>query len=291
MEEDEFLENEKLKKILSPHPLSFMNYQSIPLFLLVWGVVVGWLINFSEYSNLLNSNSWFPMLLWGIVILIAGVVVSLLTIRWSIFFMNLAIFIVGIVLILWQGWQDIAGLFLPFYTIGISLMGFLMVEWFRRSHQYIITNLRIIFRGGVTAKEERALRYSKVSDINSKQGVLGQIFGFGTITPISDSGFGLGSDSSFAAGGIGAGKKKVGLFGLFGGGKEVSTPRSRSYYELHGVHPYKEINKLVQRLVQKSDISPYQQEQVSFQKEQVDVQKQMRDLLKKQQDLESEKEQ
>jgi hypothetical protein len=70
--------------------------------------------------------------------------------------------------------------------------------------------------------------------------------------------------------------------GLFGGGKEVQTPRARSYYELHGVRPYKEIKKIVETLVQGSVITQYQQEQVEFQKEQVDLQKEMRDLLKKQ---------
>ena len=70
--------------------------------------------------------------------------------------------------------------------------------------------------------------------------------------------------------------------GLFGGGREVQTPRARSYYELHGVHPYKSVKKQVEELVQGSVITQYQQEQVEFQKEQVDIQKQMRDLLKMQ---------
>ena len=132
-------------------------------------------------------------------------------------------------------------------------------------------------------KEERTLRYDKITDINSKQGILGQIFGFGTIIPISQSGFGLGSDTSFAAGGVAVGEKKGKLFGIFGGGKEVQTPRTRSYYELHGVHPYKDVKKIVENLVQGSVITPYQQEQVKFQEQQVDLQKEMRDLLKKQQ--------
>ena len=70
----------------------------------------------------------------------------------------------------------------------------------------------------------------------------------------------------------------------------MQTPRARSYYELHGVHPYKEIKKLVENAVQESVITPYQQEQVAYQKEQVDVQKQMRDLLKKQTGLKEEQE-
>jgi hypothetical protein len=157
-----------------------------------------------------------------------------------------------------------------------------MVEWYRRSHKYIISNQRITFKGGVFTKEERTLRYDKIADINTKQGILGQIFGFGTIIPISQSGFGLGSDESFAAGGVQVGKKKAKLVGMAGGGRGVQTPRARSFYELHGVYPYKEVKKLVEQMVQGSVITPYQEEQVAFQKEQVNLQKQMRDLLKMQ---------
>ena len=280
MNNEDLLKNERIERELSPHPLSFMKYQSLAIFLLVWGVVLGWLINFSEYSSLFNSNEWYPIMVWGIVLLVFGVIASLLTIRWSIFFLYLAVFLGGIGVMLWQNWLTIANVFIPFYTLGISILVFLMVEWYRRSHKYIISNQRIIFKGGILTKQERTLRYDKVTDINAKQGILGQIFGFGTIIPISQSGFGLGSDSSLAAGGIQIGGKKAKLLGIFGGGKEVQTPRARSYFELHGVHPYKEVKKLLEEMVQSSVITPYQQEQVAFQKEQVDIQKQMRDLLK-----------
>ncbi|MCK4347793.1 MAG: PH domain-containing protein [Thermoplasmatales archaeon] len=282
MNQDELLENEKVERILSPHPLSFMGLQSLCIFLIVWGVLIGWLVNFSDFANLFSSNIWFPALVWGIVLLVVGVIASLLTIRWRIFFLYLGVFIGGIGLMFWMGSLESAGIFIPFYTVAISIIGFLMVELYRRSHKYIISSQRIVFKGGVITKEERTLRYDKITDISYKQGILGQIFGFGTIIPISQSGFGLGNDTAFAAGGVQLGEKKAKFLGLFGGGKEVQTPRTRSYYELHGVHPYKEVGKIVENLVQGNVITPYQQEQVAFQKEQVDIQKQMRDLLKKQ---------
>ena len=288
MSDEELLKNEKLEKMLSPHPLSFMRYQALCIFLIIWGIVLYWLANVSEWQ------SWFAefyklVIVWVIVILIVGVIVSLTTIRWSIFFMYFGIVIGGLGLMFWQNWQNSAKIFIPIYTISISFIGFLLVEWYRRSHKYILSNQRIIFKGGIITKEERTLRYDKISDINAKQGLLGQIFGFGTIIPISQSGFGLGSDNAFAAGGIQVGEKKVKLMGVFGGGKEVQTPRARSYYELHGVYPYKEIKKMVEEFIQGKDVIPYhqknveyQKEQTAFQKEQVDIQKQMRDLLKMQ---------
>jgi len=280
MDQNDLLENERVEKILSPHPLSFMKLQFLCIFLIIWGLLVLWLTSVSEYETIFAE--WYMVLVvWGLVLLLVGVIASLLTIRWSIFFLYLGLVAGAVAFVFWFGLQDSAGVFIPIYSVAFSILGFLLVELYRRSHKYIISNLRIIFKGGVVTKRERTLRYDKITDINAKQGILGQIFGFGTIIPISQSGFGLGSDQSFAAGGVELGTKKAGFLGIFGGGKEVQTPRARSYYELHGVHPYKEIKHLVENMVQDNVITPYQQEQVAVQKEQVDVQKQMRDLLKK----------
>lgn len=289
MDQEESLRNEQVKRVLSPHPLSFMKLQFLCIFLIIWGILLLWLVNFSEVKGWF-SDGWVPIVVvWALALLVFGVIASILTIRWSIFFLYLGIIAGGIGIMASFNWLETASLFIPVWSVCMSILGFLLVEWYRRSHKYIISNLRIVFSGGIITKRERTLRYDKISDINSEQGVLGQIFGFGTIIPISQSGFGLGSDQSFAAGGVKIGEKKVGFFGLFGGGREVQTPRTRSYYELHGVHPYKEIKKLVESAVQESVITPYQQEQVALQKEhvdqqkeQIDVQKQMRDLLKKQ---------
>ena len=281
MNQDDLLENEKVEKILSPHPLSFMRLQSLCIFLIVWGILFGWLVNFSEFKGLFASDL-IAIMVWAFVLLFFGIVVSLITIQWSIFFLYLGIVLGGITLMFWQGWQVHYAIFISTYSVGVSIVAFLIVELYRRSHKYIISNLRLIFKGGVVTKRERTLRYDKITDIDSKQGILGQIFGFGTIIPISQSGFGLGSDKSFAGGGVEVGAKSTKLLGIFGGGKELQTPRARSYYELHGVHPYKDVKKLVENMVQGHVITPYQQEQVAFQKEQVDIQTQMRDLLKKQ---------
>jgi membrane protein YdbS with pleckstrin-like domain len=289
MDQEESLKNEQIEKVLSPHPLSFMMLQSLSLFLMIWGILVGWIVNFSDMASLFTANEWLPVLVWGVVLLVGGVVAALLTIRWSIFFMYLFVFAFGVLVLYTQGWLADSAVFIPFYSIGAAIFGFLLVEVHRRSHKYIITNLRIIFKGGFITKRERTLPYDKITDLHSEQGILGQIFGFGTIIPISASGFGLGSDQSFAAGGVEVGGKKIGFLGLAGGGKEVQTPRSRSYFELHGIHPYKECKSLVEKMFQSSVISPYQQEQVKFQKQQVDIQEQMRDLLKKQIDTENEK--
>ncbi len=293
MEEDELLDQEHVEEILSPHPLSFMGLQSLCIFLILWGLIFGWLVNFSDFSGPFNNNALLQIAVWSLVLLVVSVIASIIKVLWRLFFLYLAVVLIALGFIYWLNLFDSANVFLPVYTVVVSIIGFLMVECFRRSHRYIISNQRIVFKGGVITKEQRTLRYDKISDINTKQGIIGQIFGFGTIIPISQSGFGLGSDQSFAGGGVqGGATKKVGLFGFFGGGREVQTPRTRSYYELHGVYPFKDIKKVVETLVQGSVSTPYlqkqveyQEEQRDFQEEQRDLQKEMRDLLKKQKEL------
>jgi membrane protein YdbS with pleckstrin-like domain len=282
MEKKVLLKNEQIERLLSPHPLSFMKLQALCIFVIVWGVVVWWLTKFSAYVSIFGGNIWYPLILWGLVLLLVGVVASLVAIQWSIFFLYLGVFAGGFGLIFWQHWENDTVLFLLVYSIAVSIVGFLIVELYRRSHKYVITNLRIIFKGGVLTKRERTVRYDKIADIDAKQGILGQIFGFGTIIPVSQSGFGLGSDKSFAAGGVEVGTKRARFFGFAGGGKEVQTPIARSYYELHGVYPYKDVKQLVEDVVQSHVPTQYHKEQVEFQKQQVDIQKQMRDLLHKQ---------
>jgi membrane protein YdbS with pleckstrin-like domain len=282
MKDEELLTNEIKEKILSPHPLSFMKFQVLCIFLLLWGIIVGWMINFSEWQGAFTDNIWLALSFWGIGLLLAGVIASLLTIKWSIFLLYLVVFLTGTLIIIWQEIQNAIGLFVPIYTIVASIIGFLLVEWYRRSHKYIITDQRLIFKGGITIKRERSLRYENVVEYDSERGVLGQIFGFGTIIPQTPSGVGMGSDSAMAAGGIAVGAKKSKLFGVIGGKREVQTPRTRTYYELHGVYPFKEVKQILEKHKQGSAPTTHHKEQVAFQQQQVDIQKQMRDLLKMQ---------
>ena len=282
MVKKELLKNEQIERVLSPHPLSFMKLQALCIFIIVWGIVVWWLTNSSEYASMFSGNIWYRLILWGLVLLFIGVVASLVAIQWLIFFLYLGVFAGALSLIFWQHWEKDIALFIPLYSIAVSIVGFLIVELYRRSHKYIITDLRIIFKGGIFTKRERTIRYDKIADIDAKQGILGQIFGFGTIIPVSQSGFGLGSDKTMAAGGVEVGTKKARLFGFAGGGKEVQTPIARSYYELHGVYPYKDVKQLVEDLLQTHVPTQYQKEQIEFEKQQVDIQTQMRDLLHKQ---------
>ncbi len=270
---DELLKNEKIEKVLSPHPLSFLKLQSLCIFLIIWGLVVLWLVNFSSYKGFFSGNAWYPVLLWGLILLLVGVVISLATIQWTIFFLYLGVFVGGVALISWQGWLKDVNVFIPVYSVAVSIAGFLIVELHRRSYKYILSNHRIIFKGGLLTKREKTIRYDKIITFDKKQGVLGQLFGFGTITPITQAD--AVADSKKAPNIEKEGGKRLrGIF-FFSGEKEMRA-------ELRGVYPYKKINKFVEELSQGTELTQYHQEQIGFQKQQVNIQKQMRDILKSQ---------
>lgn len=251
------LKNESILKELSPHPISFIKFHFLWIIPFLWGLFLLWF-----YDKL----SIFGAVLWVAGLAIIGIVASILLIRWSIFIVYIAVIGIGLFFI-WEYNMDYR-IFIPLYTMLIFIFGAPVIEIFRRSHKYIITNFRIILRGGILRRKERSLRYEKITDISGEQGIFGKIFSFGNIIPITQSGFGLGSDEAFAGGGM----QHKRFFGFFGGGKEVSTPRARSYYQLYGVYPYKEIKKLIEELIQES---------LSYEREQVELQRKIVDLLEK----------
>jgi membrane protein YdbS with pleckstrin-like domain len=271
---DELLKNEKIEKVLSPHPLSFLKLQSLCIFLIIWGLIVWWLVSFSSYKGFFIGNEWwYTVALWSAVLLLIGVAISLATVQWSILILYLCVFVGALVLILSQGWFKWVNVFILVYSIAVSIAGFLIVELHRRSYKYILSNHRIIFKGGLLTKREKTIRYDKIITFDKKQGILGQLFGFGTITPITQAD--AAADSKKASDTEKEGGKRLrGIF-FFSGNKEMRA-------ELRGVYPYKKINKFVEELSQGTELTQYHQEQIGFQKQQVDIQKQMRDILKSQ---------
>lgn len=100
--------------------------------------------------------------------------------------------------------------------IGIGVMGIIGTEIYRRSHQYLVTDRRIIIRAGA-GSQERSIFYGRIDDLVMTRPLLGSIFGFGTIIPVTSSGLGLGDDSAggmmMVGGKIGRAQVGVGVTG------------------------------------------------------------------------------
>jgi len=286
MEAKELLKNEKVERVLSPHPLSFVKEQSLCLFLIIWGILIGWLANFSAYKDLFSGNDFITIAVWSIVLLLFGVIVYFITLKLTAFILYLAVFLAGTIIMVSQNWIGASKTFIPFYTLAVSIIGFFFVDAYRRTHKYIITNQRIKLKGGIFTKRERILSHDKILDLTTRQGILGQIFDFGTITPITQHEFIPKGEKFLKLEAIKSKKKKAKQKEQDDTDEkdELQTPAPKSYYELHGVYPYKEVKKIVEELLHGASapakpITAYQEEQRDFKKEQLDIQKEMKGLL------------
>ena len=280
MEAKELLKNEKVERVLSPHPLSFVKEQSLCLFLIIWGLILLWLVNASAYKDLFSGNGWYTIILWGLVMLLFGVILSLIEIKWTAFFLYFIVFFVGIIIIITQNWVGASNVFVPSYTVTVSIIGFLFVDAYRRTHKYIITNQRIKLKGGIFTKRERILSHDKILDLTEKQGILGQIFDFGTITPITQHEFIPKGEKFLKLERLKSKKKKAKQKEQDQIDEEepLQAPTQKSYYELHGVYPYKEVKKFVEEMVHDTSaptksITTYQKEQHEFLEQQRSIQK------------------
>jgi len=112
-----------------------------------------------------------------------------------------------------------------------------LTEAYRRGHVYVITNRRTIVKKGFIRKNERDITYSKITDIQVEQGILGRLFNYGTVTPLSASGLGLGADSSQAFAGT--------VNGGFGGARNVKRHQQATHLSLFGIRDPRKIRAIM----------------------------------------------
>lgn len=95
------------------------------------------------------------------------------------------IFIIGLILLVYF-WQ--LGVLLT--TFGI--IGIIAVIFYSQAFTYYLTNKRImIYRKFITISS-RQIQYDDISDVVVDQGIIGRIFGFGNVIPVTKSGIGAG---------------------------------------------------------------------------------------------------
>lgn len=284
------LPGEKQELRLRPHPLSFLGKYLVAAWPAIWGLVV-FLVVRTDWWKGAESGKWYQvwtflygnapsayvLLLLGLAV--AGAVVAVSAIKWKVFFAYVGAGILAIVLgALWKSapytWDAPAILWVASFP---AVWG---VEQYRRSHDYVLTNLRILFRGGFLVQRERQLRYESITDLDGSQGPLGSLFGYGTLIPVTQSGFGLGADTSQAMVGMGVGGQGkagpgmgvgAGIGVAAGGGKEVQVGRARSYHQLTGVRPYGDVKYLLETLIQNATATPYLRQQVELQQQMVEA--------------------
>ncbi len=258
----ELLKDEKIDVSVRPHPLSFLRYYAVDAYLILIAVALNWLYKYIESNPAIlgfidplfsfipgiePKNLLLLIVFWAILIL-SGLIIGVLWISKMPLLYMILIGVAGTLLELYVlppynlPWTPKIKIWLLVFA---SLIGFILTEAYRRGHKYFLTNYRIVTVKKFLSKEIREIMYDKISDIYIDQGILGRIFNFGTIIPVSESGFGLGEDAALASVGAAAPVKK-GFLGIgFGGKKGVNRPRAATYFSLYGVPNPRKIRGII----------------------------------------------
>lgn len=261
MKNVETLGEERILASLHPHPLAFAGQALLWVYVLVVSIVMYFMGN--QVSTSFRSipviggllGAYGEYVVYALAIVIPTLIYALVKIVWRYFLLTLLI-AVGVPLVL----ALVVKLPLRYtFIVGAvaGILGVLAVEMHRRAHKYIVTDRRIIFEySGLFKKIRRDLVYSRVSDIILEKGVLGKLFDFGNLIPISQPGLGLGSDMSFVTLGGSVGKDvRAGL--AVTGGRSVKVPRSRSFYMLYGVPHPERVYDMIIEAIKASEEAPY----------------------------------
>ena len=262
----ELLKNEKLLLRTKPHPFSFWPYYA---FFLYYIVVSAYIILNKEdiiawfQQSLLSSLGFFGVevlfvIIWWAILIIPALIVSIIRIswRWLIFYVLVAV--VGTYLMHKYGASPMD---LYYATIGIAVIGMLLTDLYRRGHEYILTNFRIIATLGFLGMKSRDVFYSRITDVVFEQDFLGKIFNYGTIVPVTASGIGTGEDAAKVAIGVGGARETpvatVGAGVAVEGEKTVTVARGRSAFILYGVPNPEEVRKMILENMAAKEAAPY----------------------------------
>lgn len=281
MADVQLLKNEELKLKLKPHMLSFTHLYIIFLVLVIWGGLTyvffaqGVWETLSEVEGIGGGIDWLAdttggsgevaiaTFIWAIVLFVCGFLARHFSIEaggTKVFFFYMFIILVGIGVESWYGrkegakaLEDLYVGFLPGLTIGFGVAGLVLTDWYRRSFTYYITNLRILLTNDfLLTKDERIIRHNHIEDLKLEQGMIGRIFDFGNVNPLTGSGIGTGSDDSIAVVGAGKNVEGVNLSAAGGSKRSVTKARASPTDTLYGVPDPSKVRTLISQYIEDS---------------------------------------
>ena len=256
-----FREDEKVLAHLEPHPLAFLDFYALFAYLVAVGAFF-WIFEpqIIEAIGKIIPFDWSQKaaleILFAACLVIPFLVVAILKITWRWFFLSIVISILGVVL---ESYFNISNGGLQIPSIVIGLIGFALTDVYRRKFDFYITDHRVIIELSFISQKRREIPYNKISDLVVERGWLGRAVNYGTVIPISESGFGLGEDLSavtVAATGspIPKGPK---VTTAVSGGRTISVPRGRSFYVLFGVRNPEAVSEMISQQIHAYEEAPY----------------------------------
>jgi len=258
-----FREDEKILASLKPHPLAFLDFYALFAYLVAIGAIF-WIFE-SQIKNAIRdaikidpvglSSEAIFLTLWFVCLVAPFLVAAVLKITWRWLLLSIGIGALGAVLQLYLSISH----GLQILSILIGIVGAALVDVYRRKFDFHITDQRIIIELNFVSQKRREILYSKISDLVVEKGWLGRIFKYGSVIPITESGFGLGEDvSAVTIAGTGSPLPKgPKITTAVSGGRTVSVPRGRSFYVLFGVRKPELVSETISQLMRGHEEAPY----------------------------------
>ncbi len=219
-----------------PHPLAFAGLYVIYGYVLSVGLLM--------WSGALSIQlpEIFPikgelLLLW-LVLVVPLVIASIIKISWRWAFVSILLAAISTYMS-YNGYPP----WIP--EVAFGLAGILSVDFYRRGHRYYVTNRRIVMEKRFISVRKRELPISKINDVVVEIPILGRIFNFGTVIPLTASGLGVGEDLALAGTSVKVNRFEVGV----AGGRSVNVPRARTFLALYGIPDPDRVSGIISSLI------------------------------------------
>lgn len=209
----------------------------------------------SDLSAILPQQLPIALLMVTAILVIWALSAVLSHGRWSrrwVFFVPVLFLGMGLVLTLGRSPIPIV----PAYLASVGVLVAIATELGRRSYSYTITTGRLLLRRQLIIRSERQVRLEHVMDLVTEQGILGRLFDFGTVTPVTSSLLGTGDRSNSSTMGAGA-KGPLGKGGIgfaWTRGRSSKGPSGDPTLAFLGVPHPRELVSLISLLM--DDASP-----------------------------------
>ncbi len=219
-----------------PHPLAFAGLYLIYGYILLVGILL-WTGAFKVQLPPIIPVEGELLVLW-LSLVVPLVIASLIKIswRWAL---------ISIVLAAASTYVGYSGYPSWIPEVAFGLVGILSVDFYRRGHRYYVTNRRIVMEKRFLSVRKRELPISKINDVVVEIPLLGRIFNFGTVIPLTASGLGVGEDLALAGTSVKVNRFEVGV----AGGRGVNVPRARTFLALYGIPDPDKVSSVISSLI------------------------------------------
>lgn len=254
-----FREDEKIVAHLEPHPLAFFDFYVFFFYLASLGAI------FIVFNTQINAviqgfiSGWGGdvalLAIWLACLIIPFVVIAVAKIAWRWLLLSIGIGVLGTALKFY--FNIVYGVQIPAIIVGV--VGFALVDAYRRRFDFYITDHRILIELNFISQKRREILYDKISDLVVEKGWLGRLFNYGSVIPITESGFGLGEDiSTVTVAGTGSAiPKDSKVTTAVSGGRTVNVPKGRSFYVLFGVRNPNAVSDVISQQIHGYEETPY----------------------------------